>query len=52
VDGDGISFQPGTELLADRAPARGAVETCLATLRSGVVPDDVERQRVDFNGLG
>lgn len=45
---DGVSFQPGTELLGDRARAREAVEACLATLRSGVLPDDAERQRVDF----
>lgn len=45
---DGVSFQPGTELLGDRARTREAVEACLATLRSGVLPDDAERQRVDF----
>lgn len=45
---DGVSFQPGTELLADRARTREAVETCLTKLRSGVRPDDAERQRVDF----
>lgn len=44
----GVSFQPGTELLGDRARTREAVEACLATLRSGVLPDDAERQRVDF----
>ncbi len=46
--GASSSFQPGTELLADRARTREAVQACLATLRSGVLPDDVERQRVDF----
>ena len=46
--GASSSFQPGTELLADRARTREAVQSCLATLRSGVLPDDVERQRVDF----
>lgn len=45
---DGVAFQPGTELLGDRARTREAVEACLATLRSGVLPDDAERQRVDF----
>ena len=43
-----VAFQPGTELLLDRAVAREAVSACLAMLRDGVVPDDAERQRVDF----
>ncbi|ACZ32061.1 putative transcriptional regulator [Xylanimonas cellulosilytica DSM 15894] len=43
-----VSFQPGTELLADRARTREAVQGCLETLRAGVLPDDIERQRVDF----
>lgn len=45
---DRFSFQPGTELLGDRARTREDVEACLARLRSGVLPDDAERQRVDF----
>lgn len=48
AQGDDFAFQPGTELLADRAHARKAVETCLESLRLGVLPDDAERQRVDF----
>ena len=47
-DGASFSFQPGTELLADRARTHEAVQDCLAALRAGVLPDDVERQRVDF----
>ena len=45
---DGVSFQPGTELLADRARTREAVKACLTMLRSGVLPNNAERQRVDF----
>lgn len=45
---DGVSFQPGQELLADRARTREAVEACLAKLRTGAPPDDAERQRVDL----
>lgn len=45
---DPVSCQPGTELLADRAQSRGAVEECLAKLRAGALPDDAERQRVDL----
>ena len=43
-----VPFQPGTELLADRARVREAVETTLRSLDSGLLPDDLERQRVDF----
>lgn len=45
---DEASFKPGTELLADRARAKEAVELSLEKLRSGVLPGDAERQRVDF----
>ncbi|MES2867500.1 MULTISPECIES: DUF5635 domain-containing protein [Microbacterium] len=45
---DLVPFQPGTELLADRARAEDAVERCLAQIRTGALPDDVERQRVDI----
>jgi len=45
---EGFPFQPGRELLADRARAQEAVSACLATLRTGKLPDDIERQRVDF----
>ncbi|WP_460682650.1 DUF5635 domain-containing protein [Nesterenkonia populi] len=45
---DYFAFKPGTELLAGRARAREAVEACLGSLRAGVLPDDAERQRVDF----
>lgn len=47
-DHDAVSFQPGAELLADRAQSREAVAACLRRLRTGVHPDDIERQRVDF----
>lgn len=42
-----VTFQPGTELLAERAQTQAAVERCLAVLRAGTLPDDAERQRVD-----
>lgn len=45
---DDFAFKPGTELLADRARAREAVDACLGSLREGVLPDDAERQRTDF----
>lgn len=45
--GDLFPFQPGTELLADRARTEAAMERCLALIRDGTVPDDAERQRVD-----
>lgn len=41
-------FEPGTELMTDRARSRKAVETCLESLKMGVLPDSAERQRVDF----
>src|SRR5699024_3662807 len=41
-------FEPGTELMADRARSREEVESCLESLRAGVLPDSAERQRVDF----
>lgn len=44
---DSIPFQPGTELVVDRARAEAAVEECLASIRSGALPDEAERQRVD-----
>jgi ATP-dependent DNA helicase RecG len=49
VDGSGpsVTFQPGAELLDDRAQLHEAVVTCLSKLRAGVLPDDAERQRVD-----
>lgn len=43
-----VSFQPGAELLADRARAEEAVERCLALIRNGTLPEDAERQRVDI----
>ena len=45
---DPVPFQPGTELVADRARAEVAVEECLANVRSGVLPNEAERQRVDI----
>ncbi|WP_285725698.1 DUF5635 domain-containing protein [Psychromicrobium xiongbiense] len=42
-----VPFQPGTELIADRARAEAAVDECLERIRCGVLPDDAERQRVD-----
>lgn len=44
---DGATFQPGAELLADRAMIRSAVDRCLEKLRSGELPEDAERQLVD-----
>lgn len=44
---DPVTFQPGAELLADRARIRAAVDQCLNRLRAGVLPDDAERQVVD-----
>lgn len=44
----GFPFEPGTELMADRARSREAVEVCLESLRTGALPDSAERQRVDF----
>src|SRR5699024_7121923 len=41
-------FDPGTELMTDRARSSKAVETCLASLKMCVLPDSSERQRVDF----
>lgn len=41
-------FEPGTELMTDRARSREAVEACLESLKVGVLPDSAERQRVDF----
>ena len=46
--GDPVTFQPGTELLVDRASAREAVAACLERLRLGVLPSDAERQQVDI----
>lgn len=43
-----LPFQPGTEMVADRARAEAAVEECLASVRRGVLPADAERQRVDI----
>ncbi|MFB9315775.1 DUF5635 domain-containing protein [Nocardioides plantarum] len=43
-----MTFQPGTELLADLRVARDAVAECLTKLRSGILPDDAERERVDI----
>lgn len=43
-----LTFQPGTELIVDRASATAAVATCLDELRAGVLPPDAERQRVDI----
>lgn len=34
--------------MADRARSREEVESCLESLRAGVLPDSAERQRVDF----
>lgn len=45
---DPVPFQPGTELVSDRARAEVAVEECLANVRSGVLPNEAERQRVDI----
>lgn len=42
-----VTFQPGTELLADRAQTQAAVERCFTVLRAGTLPNDAERQRVD-----
>lgn len=44
---DSVTFQPGAELVADRARIRLAVDACLDKLRDGVLPDDSERQLVD-----
>lgn len=44
---DLFAFQPGSELVVARARAEGAVERCLEQLRSGTLPADAERQRVD-----
>jgi len=41
-------FQPGTELIADRAVILEAVEQALQNLQNGEIPDDAERQLVDF----
>lgn len=41
-------FQPGAELVADRARAESAVADCLHKLRAGVLPSEAERQRVDI----
>lgn len=43
-----LSFQPGAELIADRARINAAVATCLQRLRDGTLPDDAERQIVDL----
>ncbi len=50
VDDSGapVAFQPGAELLTDRARAQDALQACLASLRRGVLPNDAERQRVDI----
>ena len=48
ASGTTVTFQPGTELLVDRARAVDAVASCLAKLREGSIPDDIERQRVDI----
>ncbi|WP_211221765.1 DUF5635 domain-containing protein [Granulicoccus phenolivorans] len=45
---DQASFQPGAELLTQRARISAAVEACLQQLRSGVLPDAAERQNVDI----
>lgn len=45
---DPVPFQPGTELVADRARAEAAVGECLASVRSGALPNEAERQRVDI----
>lgn len=45
---DVTPFQPGTELLGDRARAQEAVSACLVQLRAGTLPQDAERQLVDF----
>jgi len=47
ASGHSATFQPGTELIADRASAAAAVTSCLDQLRRGVLPSDAERQRVD-----
>jgi ATP-dependent DNA helicase RecG len=44
---DAVTFQPGAELLADRARISSAVDACLGRLANGVLPDDAERQVVD-----
>ncbi|MGL4176053.1 MAG: DUF5635 domain-containing protein [Dermatophilaceae bacterium] len=41
-------FQPGAELLADIEELRLIVERCLQSLRTGHLPDDAERERVDL----
>lgn len=43
-----MTFQPGTDLLADDAELRAAVETCLRRLAAGELPTAVERERVDL----
>lgn len=43
-----MTFQPGTDLLADDAELRAAVETCLRRLAGGELPTAVERERVDL----
>lgn len=43
-----VSFQPGTQLLTDRAYTETAVEQCFEALHAGILPNDAERQRVDI----
>ncbi|MGO3896050.1 DUF5635 domain-containing protein [Brevibacterium aurantiacum] len=43
-----FSFEPGTELMRDRARSREEVDECLNSLRNGTLPDSAERKRVDF----
>lgn len=45
--GAGVTFQPGVELIVDRVATEEAVAACLLRLRSGTLPSDAERQRVD-----
>lgn len=45
---DSVPFQPGSELIEERAKHEELVEQCLAYLREGALPESVERTHIDI----